>query len=77
MEFKRLWYAYAKESGVTCNRHQIRHAYSTMLYENKIDIKDAQRLLGHAYASTTQDVYTHIRNKREESVNKALLAADL
>ena len=77
MEFKRRWYAYAKESGVTCNRHQIRHAYSTMLYENHIDIKDAQRLLGHAYASTTQDVYTHVRASREESVNLLLLKADL
>lgn len=77
MEFKRLWYAYAKESGVTCSPHQIRHAYATMLYENDIEVKDAQQLLGHAYATTTQDIYTHIRNSRKEAVKQRLLSVDL
>ena len=77
MEFKRLWYAYAKESGVTCSPHQIRHAYATMLYEIDIEVKDAQQLLGHAYATTTQDIYTHIRNSRKETVKQRLLSVDL
>lgn len=77
MEFKSLWYAYSHESGVMCSPHQIRHAYATMLYENDIDIKDAQQLLGHAYATTTQDIYTHIRDSRKESVKQRLLSVDL
>lgn len=76
MEFKRLWYAYAKESGVSCSPHQIRHAYATMLFENDIEVKDAQQLLGHAYATTTQDIYTHIRQTRKEKLNQKLLSVD-
>lgn len=76
MQFQKLWAAYTKESGVTCTPHQIRHAYATMLYENKVSVKDAQELLGHAYATTTQDIYTHIRQARKESVKNKLLSVD-
>lgn len=48
-----------------------------MLYENDIDLKDAQQLLGHAYATTTQDIYTHIRNSRKETIKQRLLSVDL
>ena len=77
MQFQKLWASYCKESGVTCTPHQIRHAYATMLYENDIDLKDAQQLLGHAYATTTQDIYTHIRNSRKETIKQRLLSVDL
>lgn len=76
MQFQKLWAAYSEESGVTCTPHQIRHGYATMLYENGIEVKDAQELLGHAYASTTQDIYTHIRQSRKEAVREHLLAVD-
>lgn len=76
MQFQKSWASYTEESGVTCTPHQIRHGYATMLYENGIEVKDAQELLGHAYASTTQDVYTHIRQTRKETVRKQLLEVD-
>ena len=76
MQFQKLWAAYTGESGVSCTPHQIRHGYATMLFENGIEVKDAQELLGHAYASTTQDRYTHIRQTRKETVKKQLLAVD-
>ena len=76
MQFQKLWATYSKESGVNCTPHQIRHGYATMLYENGIELKDAQELLGHAYASTTQDIYTHIRQSRKEAVREQLLAVD-
>lgn len=71
--FQTLWKHYVKETGITCTPHQIRHAYATMLYDCGIGTKDAQNLLGHAYASTTQDIYTHIRAKRESEINEKLL----
>lgn len=77
MQFQKLWAAYCEESGVTCTPHQIRHAYATMLYENDIEVKDAQQLLGHAYATTTQDIYTHVRNSRKETIKNKLLSVDL
>lgn len=40
--------------------HMLRHTYATTLYCAKVEIKDAQNWLGHANASTTLDVYTHI-----------------
>lgn len=77
MQFRKLWRTYASEANVECHPHQIRHAYATMLYENDIEVKDAQQLLGHAYATTTQDIYTHIRNSRKETVKQRLLSVDL
>ena len=77
MEYQRNWSAYVAETGVTCTAHQLRHAYATMLFENDIAVKDAQRLLGHAQASTTQDVYTDIRKAREKLINRKLLDADV
>lgn len=41
------------------DRHQLRHAYATILWESGIDVKTAQHLLGHANFSTTMDIYTH------------------
>ena len=40
--------------------HMLRHTYTTTLYCANVKIKDAQNWLGHANASTTLDVYTHI-----------------
>lgn len=41
------------------DRHQLRHAYATILWESGVDVKTAQHLLGHASFSTTMDIYTH------------------
>lgn len=46
--------------------HQLRHAYATTLYEAGIDVKDAQRLLGHSKEDVTRDVYTHIRERQKQ-----------
>lgn len=77
MEFQRLWKAYATESGVTATPHQLRHAYATMLYEADIPARDAMELLGHAQLSTTEEIYTHIRERRKEQIKAALLDVDI
>lgn len=75
--FQSYWKKYVAESGVTCTPHQLRHAYATMLFENNIDAKDAQELLGHANLSTTQDIYTHIREQRKKTVREQLRGIDI
>lgn len=74
---RNLYEQYQAESGVNCTLHQLRHAYATMLFENGIEVKDAQRILGHAQASTTQDIYTEIRRDREKIINQKLMNIDI
>ncbi len=40
--------------------HDLRHTYATLLYEAGVDVLTAQYLLGHASASTTMEIYTHL-----------------
>lgn len=65
--FRRAWERYMKESGVTITPHQLRHAYATVLYENNIDAKSAQKLLGHSDYKVTLQIYTHISQKKKDS----------
>lgn len=52
-----------KRYGITSTLHQIRHAYASALEEAELSRKTRQTFLGHAQSSTTDDIYTHIRNK--------------
>lgn len=52
--------------------HYFRHNYATLLYDAGVDVLGAQRILGHASAKTTLDIYTHLSHKRnKESAEKA------
>lgn len=75
-QFQRLWARYADHTGITCTPHQIRHAYATMLFDNDIEAKDAQELMGHAQLSTTQNIYTHIRDSRRKKTRDKLIDVD-
>lgn len=70
--YNTMWERYAKETGIQCTAHQLRHSYATMLFECGIDVKDAQDLLGHATASMTQDIYTHIRDDHRKKTAQLL-----
>ena len=59
------WAKYCKEHNVNITAHQLRHGYATMLFEAKVDLKDAQELMGHSDINLTRQIYTHIRNKRK------------
>ena len=75
-QFQRLWGRYAEQTGITSTPHQIRHAYATMLFDNDVDAKDAQELMGHAQLSTTQNIYTHIRDERRKKIRDKLIDVD-
>lgn len=40
--------------------HMLRHTYATMLYDAGVDVKSAQKFLGHASIEMTLSVYTHL-----------------
>lgn len=42
--------------------HFFRHNYATMLYYAGVDVKQAQKLLGHSNVKTTLEIYTHFMN---------------
>jgi integrase len=50
--------------------HVFRHNYATMLYYNDIDIKEAQRLLGHSNIKLTLDIYTHLDKDKSSADEK-------
>ena len=75
-QFQRLWSRYTEQTGISSTPHQIRHAYATMLFDNDVDAKDAQELMGHAQLSTTQNIYTHIRDERRKKIRDKLIDVD-
>lgn len=46
--------------------HQLRHAYATTLYDAGVDVKTAQKLLGHSDFSVTMKIYTHLSSQKEQ-----------
>ena len=51
--------------------HDLRHSFASILYDADVDIKTAQKLLGHATPDMTMRVYTHLSSaKQSTSVDK-------
>ena len=70
--FDKAWYFWRKQTGLTLSAHQLRHGYATLLHDADVDVKDAQDLLGHADASTTQNIYTEVSTNRRINVAKKI-----
>lgn len=50
--------------------HMLRHTYASLLYDAGVDIKSAQRYLGHSDIETTLEIYTHLtKHKEDEAVH--------
>lgn len=62
----RLWDALRHATGISCTPHQLRHSYTTMLFDAGIDVKTAQIWLGHSDIKTTLEIYTHLSESRQE-----------
>ena len=50
--------------------HMLRHTYATTLYHAGIDLRTAQRLLGHSSIQMTANIYTHL--EAQDSLAAAL-----
>ena len=54
------------EKVFSCDMHDLRHTYATMLFEAGIEAKDAQYYLGHADLRMTVELYTHLTEERKK-----------
>jgi len=54
--------------------HKLRHTAATLMYQNGVDTRVLQEILGHVHLNTTQ-IYTHVANPQlYEAANKNPLA---
>jgi integrase len=53
--------------------HMLRHTGATILHQETGDIEVAQRALGHARRSTTEDIYDHADLTVDEEITGLLL----
>jgi len=69
---------YIKKAGLDPKRyttHKLRHTAATLMYQNGVDIRALQEILGHEHLSTTE-IYTHVDNAQlREAVSKNPLAS--
>lgn len=52
--------------------HMFRHTYATILYNAGVDVKSAQKFLGHADINVTLKIYTHLSSQKEQEAVNAL-----
>ena len=51
--------------------HALRHTYATRLFEEGVQVKTVQSLLGHSDINTTMNIYTHVTNDvKNDAVEK-------
>lgn len=54
----------------TLTPHIFRHNYATILFYGDVDIKEAQRLLGHSSIKVTLEIYTHLMEDKTDLNDK-------
>ena len=52
--------------------HMLRHTYATILFDANVDVKSAQKFLGHADIEVTLEIYTHLTKYKEDKAIEAL-----
>lgn len=82
-QYAKAWDNYYDASGLQeyCEKnglckltsHCMRHGYATVLCWADVDVKEAQRMLGHAKESTTRDIYTHVTEQSRDKNNAKLI----
>lgn len=51
--------------------HDFRHTYCTMLYEAGVDLKSAQKWMGHADEKMIMQIYAHLSEAQEKKAADA------
>ena len=54
--------------------HDLRHTYASMLYDAGVDLKTAQKLLGHSTPDVTMKIYTHLSEQRQQTSIDQMIA---
>lgn len=57
---------------VDIRAHDLRHTFCTILYNAGVDVKTAQRWMGHADAQVTMQIYTHLTADRAAASTAAV-----
>lgn len=52
--------------------HQLRHTMASTLYDAGVDVKSAQKFLGHSDIQVTLKIYTHLSEGKEQAAVDAL-----
>ena len=52
--------------------HQLRHTMAITLYDAGVDVKSAQKFLGHSDIQVTLKIYTHLSEGKEQAAVDAL-----
>ncbi|MDR1668340.1 MAG: site-specific integrase [Oscillospiraceae bacterium] len=52
--------------------HDLRHTFSTMLYDAGVDMKSAQYLLGHRDIRMTLQLYTHLSDEKKNEASETM-----
>ena len=69
--WRTIWKNVTEAVGVDCQAQDLRHTFCSLLYEAGVDVKSAQKMMGHASPEITMQVYTHLAEELEqESVDK-------
>ena len=72
----RAWATLQKRVPFKTKPHQLRHTYATYLFEQGLDVKQVQYILGHSDPKVTMNIYTHYRESvRRTSTIKQVQAA--
>lgn len=66
------WEKYCKAIGYDITCHQLRHYYATAMYEADVPVLAAQAQLGHKKASTTLNIYTHLRESKQNEARQKI-----
>ena len=69
--WRAIWKNLTQITGVDCQAQDLRHTFCSMLYEAGVDVKTAQKMMGHSSPEITMEVYTHLGEELEQaSVDK-------
>ncbi len=63
---------FRERTGISGTPHQLRHKYASILHSAKVDVKDAQYLLGHSDITMTQNIYTHLEERHKDVVGNQI-----